>query len=144
MPVLNLRIDSREVETYLRRVGAYAKQRWPNRTMHAVANRAVTLLQENSPEGETGKLKNSWVVEHETPARKKVTSTCDYASYVNDGIPPSKGRYVPVLEARLVNPSKRNPDIGMHPGFKGRHFVEKSITKLESEVEGMIEREVQL
>lgn len=47
----------------------------------------------------------------------------DYAKAVQFGMPASPGRYVPAIKARLVDDSKR--DIGMWPGFKGRHYMER-------------------
>lgn len=44
-----------------------------------------------------------------------------YAKAVQYGMPPSPGRYVPAIGKRLKNGS----NIGMWPGFKGRHYMEK-------------------
>lgn len=45
----------------------------------------------------------------------------DYARSVQFGAAPSRGRFVPAIGKRLVN----GANIGMWPGFKGRHFMEK-------------------
>lgn len=45
----------------------------------------------------------------------------DYAKAVQFGRPSSPGRYVPAIKARLVN----GKNIGMWPGFPGRHYMEK-------------------
>lgn len=45
----------------------------------------------------------------------------EYARAVQYGLPPSPGRYVPAIGKRLKNGS----NIGMWPGFKGRHYMEK-------------------
>ncbi len=45
----------------------------------------------------------------------------EYARAVQFGMPPSPGRYVPAIKKRLVN----GKNIGMWPGFKGRHYMEK-------------------
>lgn len=74
----------------------------------------------------TGTLKESFGTQKEDAGRlMRFFWTAPYAQFVNDGVPSSPGRYVSVIERRLVNPSKRNPDIGMHPGFEGKHFIEE-------------------
>lgn len=45
----------------------------------------------------------------------------DYARAIQYGMPASPGRYVPAIKARLVNGN----NIGMWPGFKGAHYMEK-------------------
>ena len=45
--------------------------------------------------------------------------TASYAPYVEFGVGPSPGRYVPAIGKRLVNGS----NIGMWPGFKGNDYM---------------------
>jgi hypothetical protein len=54
----------------------------------------------------------------------KLINTARYASYLNDGSAPSYGRFVPAIGRRLVNgaPTK----IGMHPGNRPYHFIERA------------------
>ena len=140
--LVNLRIRSRAAEITVKRLGAYARTRWPRAAIHSLARRGLQIVTENSPMGKTKQLKNSWRIEHQTAARKVITSDCEYASYVEEGIGPSPGRYVPVIERRLVKPSKRNPNIGTHPGFPGRWFVRKSAQQLKVEAQEIFNREV--
>jgi len=50
----------------------------------------------------------------------RVVNTARYASYLDMGVAPSAGRYVPALGKRLVNASA----MGMHPGNKPYRFVD--------------------
>lgn len=47
----------------------------------------------------------------------------NYARAVQFGMPPSQGRYVPAIKRRLKNGPVSK--IGMWPGFKGAHYMEK-------------------
>lgn len=70
----------------------------------------------------TGELARRWTTDF-TGLILKTKPDVDYAKAVQFGMPPSPGRYVPAIKRRLKNgPVSR---IGMWPGFKGRHFMEK-------------------
>lgn len=53
-----------------------------------------------------------------------------YARAVQFGMPASPGRYVPAIKKRLVN----GPNIGMWPGFKGRHYMEKILASSKNDI----------
>jgi len=60
----------------------------------------------------------------------EVGPTVDYAPYLEYGTRPSPGRYVPAIGKRLVDASL--PYFGMHPGIRGRHFVERTREEMET------------
>jgi len=76
------------------------------------------------------RLRESITVEVEEDRRLvRVLPTVPYAIYVELGTEPSPGRYVPILEKRLVAPSVRNPDIGTHPGRPSDPFMKRTWEK---------------
>lgn len=54
----------------------------------------------------------------------------NYARAVQFGRSPERGRYVPAIGKRLKNGS----NIGMWPGFKGRHFMEKILSSSKQDI----------
>jgi len=73
----------------------------------------------------TGNLQESfWIRKEEAGRVMRMGWDAQYSRAVDEGLPPSPGRYVPAIDKRLVKESKRNPNIGMWPGFAGRNFVE--------------------
>lgn len=62
----------------------------------------------------------------------------DYAKAVQFGLSPSPGRYVPAIKRRLVNGN----NIGMWPGFAGRHFMENILSASEDEIHDIFRRAV--
>jgi hypothetical protein len=92
----------------------------------------------------TGQLQESFGVQMEAQFRRiRISWTAPYANFVDEGVPESPGRYVPAIDKRLVNPSKRNPTIGIHPGFDGRHFIDKMLDALKDEMVQITQQEIQ-
>jgi len=63
-----------------------------------------------------------------------VAVTAPHAKFINDGTRPSPGRYVPILDRRLVGLRVARKEkgfipfnIGWHPGVRPRHFFENGI-----------------
>lgn len=63
----------------------------------------------------------------------------DYARAVQYGLPPSPGRYVPAIKARL-----KNPPLGMWPGFKGRHYMENIINASADGINNVFREAIQM
>jgi len=83
----------------------------------------------------TGRLQESFGVSMEHQWKRiRIGWSAPYASFVDEGIPQSPGRYVPAIDKRLIQPSRRNPSIGVHPGFEGRQFVNKMLDALKDEM----------
>ncbi len=77
----------------------------------------------------TGELARRW----STTFNKLLLRTkpdVQYARAVQFGMPPSPGRYVPAIGKRLKNGS----NIGMWPGFRGRHYMEKIINASSAQI----------
>jgi len=73
----------------------------------------------------TGNLQESFGVQKEDGGRlMRFSWGASYAQFVNDGYPSSSGRFVEVIGKRLIQPSRRNPNIGVHPGYRGAHYME--------------------
>lgn len=90
-----------------------------------------------------GTLQESFKGQIENNSRRlHFTWNAPHAEYVDKGVPPSPGRYVPAIGRRLVNPSRRNPSMGTHPGFKGRRYVEKMANELRKVAVNNLLREV--
>lgn len=77
----------------------------------------LDILQKNTPV-RTGALKRS-ETRQVFGRSATVRSNTGYGGFVNDGIGPSPGRFVPAIGKRIRT--------GTHPGFRGRHFKERTI-----------------
>lgn len=90
---------------------------FPELAIEGASMITLDILQKNTPV-RTGKLKRS-EIRNVFGKRATVQSTSGYGGFVNDGIRPSPGRFVPAIGKRIRT--------GMHPGFRGRHFKERTI-----------------
>lgn len=90
---------------------------FPQQAIDGASMIMLDVLQKNTPV-RTGNLKRS---ETRTVLDKRATvqTNTGYGGFVNDGIGPSPGRFVPAIGKRIRT--------GMHPGFHGRHFKERTI-----------------
>lgn len=86
----------------------------------------------------TGELQDSAQIEV-NPTSMRLWFEAPYAEIVDRGALPSLGRFVPMIEKRLIKPSVKNPSIGMHPGFQGRNFFEQIANNLKEDLRGIIE-----
>ncbi len=77
----------------------------------------------------TGELARRWSTSF-GKMTLKTKPDVEYARAVQFGMPASPGRFVPAIGKRLVN----GPNIGMWPGFTGRHFMEKIIDASRSDI----------
>ena len=88
---------------------------------------------------DTGELWDS-VNKVNYPNSVVISVDAPYAKPLEDGARPSPGRYVPDIERRLVEPTRRvikwgtedeemeiSVDIGTHPGNKAYHFFQNAI-----------------
>lgn len=62
----------------------------------------------------------------------------DLAAGFEFGTKASPGRYVPAIEARLVDPD--NPSFGMHPGTRAHKVIENTLKELKVRVQGEYKR----
>lgn len=96
--------------------------------MQEAINKSAAILASNTDRStvpfKIGDLIRSFKpVDLKTPLTARWFPRVKYARAVQFGMPPSPGRFVPAIGKRLKNGS---PDkIGMWPGFKGAHYMEK-------------------
>jgi len=89
----------------------------------------------------TGNLQSSAEIQVRATS-VRVWFEAPYATYVDEGFPPSPGRYVPEpLQKRLISTSTRRQvagaekkDIGMHPGYRGAHFSVELANQLKQDL----------
>jgi len=101
-----------------------------------LAQEGVRILREEVPKGKTRQMEQSCTYRIEG---NKITVLPDvpYAPII-DGegrTTASPGRYVPRIDKRLVRPSKRNPNIGLHPGAKKTPFSSRTVERWRAEAE---------
>ena len=98
----------------------------------------IRELMMNSPV-DHGLLK-SWFLESIDDDEAHIKTPAEYAQYVNDGTSP----YViePVNKKALYWEGADHPVAGkvIHPGIKGQHFVEDSISAVEGQLDGFFLR----
>lgn len=78
----------------------------------------------------TGELARRWSTSF-GKLTLKTKPDVEYAKAVQFGLPASPGRFVPAIGKRLVN----GPNIGMWPGFQGRHFMENIIRSARPDID---------
>jgi len=124
MPV-GIRLDTREAEVYIHYLRPRAR-RILREIASVVATEAKYLMIHYAPE-RTGELKRSIVLE-ELPDGFAVYPTVYYAAWQDQGVCPSPGRYIPAIGKRYTREfSAMHPRrAGMHPGYKGYHYIEKT------------------
>jgi len=61
-----------------------------------------------------------------------IAPSVNYALFLEKGVGPSQGRYVPVLQRRIKT--------GIHPGYKGYFLVEKVKEKSKPEIQNLVNK----
>ena len=135
-----VRIDARGVIRWLQ----MERDTWDRKgekIVRRLGEKGLVILREEVPVGATGRLRAScWVEVSKHTA--KVGTNMPYDKYV-DGegkTASSPGRYVPAIDKRLVNVSKRNPDIGVHPGSKRTPYSARTAERMKAEAARLIEQ----
>ena len=73
------------------------------------------MAKKNTPTGDTGQLKRSWVIRSATPTLVKVVNYAYYAEYVEYGHRQEPGRFVPKIGKRLK-----------HSWVRGQFFAKRT------------------
>lgn len=90
-------------------------------------------LQKNSPVKE-GLLQGSWFLSETSDYRNVISNSREYADYVDKGTQPHD--ILPKDKKALYWEGAPHPyRVVHHPGYAGAHFVDTSITTVESEIE---------
>lgn len=102
---------------------------FPEKAIEGASLIVFNILKPNTPV-RTGRLQASET--RQVFGRKAIVRTnTGYGGYVNDGIGPSPGRYVPAIAKRIRS--------GTHPGFPGRHFKEKTLQEAHPRIKDMLQ-----
>jgi len=113
-PFVRIKICIGDATRYLRYCRDHATASLPE-VCREIAELFIQQIRRYAPEW-TGALKNS--VDYYATKTVLRIAMLYYWRYTHEGTRASPGRFVWQINKRLVKPSKRNPDIGMHPGIK--------------------------
>lgn len=95
--------------------------------MQEAINKSAAILAENTDQKtvpfKRGDLIRSFKPVHIGKLFARWFPRVNYARAIQFGMPPSPGRYVPAIKKRLKNGPVSK--IGLWPGFKGAHYMEK-------------------
>lgn len=133
MPYMVTAIRVEDVQRRLQTDEIIWRRAIPEGLMTLTAEMVPAIVEMHTPR-RSGNLAKSAQVKV-WPNRLHIWFDAPYAVYVDEGTGPSSGRYVPEpLGKRLINTSKRNPDIGTHPGIKAAHFSEAIANDLKDDL----------
>ena len=107
--------------------------------MKYASQELIRVLRRNSPV-DHGVLKK-WFIDSFSSDEVSIKSPAEYAQYVNDGTRPYT--ITPVNKKALYwNGADHPVRVVHHPGIKGRHFVEESISDVSGRLEGYFLRAI--
>ena len=107
--------------------------------MEYASQELIRVLRRNSPV-DHGVLKK-WFIDSFSSDEVSIKSPAEYAQYVNDGTRPYT--ITPVNKKALYwNGADHPVRVVHHPGIKGRHFVEESISDVSGRLEGYFLRAI--